>query len=78
MIANYTAPDGGALGRTFQRAYARSGNLSFWAIGLAPLHPIYDYRRYLARAGLTVLATKDFRLVPFGPPAYRSLVTGRR
>jgi demethylmenaquinone methyltransferase/2-methoxy-6-polyprenyl-1,4-benzoquinol methylase len=78
MIADYAPPDDGAFGRAFQRAYARSGNLSFWAIGLAPLHPIYDYRRYLARAGLDLLATKDFRLVPLGPPVYRSLVTGRK
>lgn len=78
MIADYAPPDGGALGGAFQRAYARSGNLSFWAIGLASLHPIYDYRRYLSRAGLDLLAAKDFRLVPIGPPAYRSLVTGRR
>jgi hypothetical protein len=40
MIADYAPPDGGALGRALQRAYARSGNLIFWAIGLAPLHPI--------------------------------------
>ena len=78
MIADYAPPDGGALGPAIQRAYARSGNLSFWAIGLAPLHPIYDYHRYLARAGLDLLGTRDFRLVPFGPAAYRSLVTGRR
>jgi ubiquinone/menaquinone biosynthesis C-methylase UbiE len=77
MMADFAPPEGGMAARAIQFAYAGLANLSFWTIRLAPLQPIHDLRGLLPGAGLELVATDDFRLFSFGPPAYRSLIALR-
>jgi hypothetical protein len=73
LIADLALPQGGALSRCAQRAYSRAANVIFWALGLVPLHPIYDYRRHFADSGLEFANARSFRILGFGPVAYESL-----
>ncbi len=77
MIADFAPPEGTALARAFQRSYTWLANASFWAIGLAPLHPTLDYPPYFADVGLELMTTNDFRLFSFGPPTFRSVIARR-
>jgi ubiquinone/menaquinone biosynthesis C-methylase UbiE len=77
MIADFAPPEGSAMARAFQFGYAGTANFTFWAMGLAPLQPVYDFRRYFPDAGLELLDTTDLRVLPFGPPAFRSLIARR-
>lgn len=73
LIADLAIPQGCLLARCLQRAYSRAANVIFWTLGLAPLHPIYDYRRHFATAGLRCQRERSFRLFGVGPVAYESL-----
>lgn len=77
LIADLAVPQGCLLARWFHRAYTRAANVIFWALGLVPLHPIYDYRRYFAAAGLRCAGERSFRLYGVGPVAYESLTAVR-
>ncbi|HEV3004253.1 MAG TPA: class I SAM-dependent methyltransferase [Pirellulales bacterium] len=77
LIADLALPQGGLFSRCAQRAYSRVANVIFWALGLVPLHPIYDYRRHFANAGLKCADARSFRLLGFGPVAYESLTAIR-
>jgi demethylmenaquinone methyltransferase/2-methoxy-6-polyprenyl-1,4-benzoquinol methylase len=68
VVADF-APPSGALG-LLARAYYRLVNLAGWSLGLAALHPIYDYGVMLEALGWKVI-----RRVKFGP--YESLTATR-
>lgn len=78
LIGDVAPPQGGRFARAFQHVYAFLGNIGFWAIGLAPRAAPLDYPKHLDAAGLDLVATHDFRLLPIAPPSYRSYVTRKR
>jgi ubiquinone/menaquinone biosynthesis C-methylase UbiE len=73
LIADLAVPQGCLIARYVQRGYARMANLIFWALGLAPLHGIYDYRAQFSASGLQYAGAQSFRLFAVGPIAYESL-----
>ncbi len=73
LIADVAVPRGNAASRLFQRLHNGVGLSLFWALGLVPLHPIYDYRRYLREIGLRVEQVRSFQLLGIGPACYWSV-----
>ena len=78
LIADVAVPEGNAVQRAVHRAYNGVGIALYWALGLVPLHPIYDYTRYFDEAGLALGSVRDFRVVPFGPVSFRSIEAVRK
>jgi len=77
LIADVAVPQGNPLARAFTFIYLKSAMLSFWLIGLVPLHENYDYPALFADANLSLEHVELFRLAKFGPVAYQSIV-GRK
>lgn len=70
-IADFAPPAGGAVARALAYAYYGPVDVASWALGLAALHPIYDYGRELAELGFDVEQRERF-----GP--YEALVGATR
>ncbi len=73
MIADIAVPSGNTMQRGMQRVYNGLGIGAYWLLGLVPLHPIYDYRRYFNDLGLELESRLGFHVLPFGPPAFESI-----
>lgn len=74
LIADFAQCQGNIAYRLFQKHYYLSANIFYWMIGLAPLHPIYDYSAYFNDLGLKFVAKKHFRLLKKGPIAYETTI----
>lgn len=77
LIADVALAQGNPLWRAFNVVYLKTAMLSFWLLGLVPLHRNYDYSRYFNQAGLMLDHTKTFRLFPAGPVVYQVTVGQR-
>ena len=49
----------------------------FWALGVVPLHPIYDYTEHFAELHRQPVDTRYFRLFRVGPISYQSMTAVR-
>jgi ubiquinone/menaquinone biosynthesis C-methylase UbiE len=78
LVADVAPAQGNLLGRLVNRLHVRIPFYVFWLLGLIPYKPTYDYRAYLAEAGLALRRLDWFRLFRFGPVCYQSLVAERR
>ena len=74
MIADVACDDGHWLSRTTSMCYRKFAMIGFWVLGLAELHPDYDYRKYLPEFGLEIENQKLFRLGTRGPVAFQCIV----
>lgn len=72
MIADFAPVDGRRLQRVLHRLYYKGSNITFWAMGLCPLHPIYDYTEYYLRHGLTLESKRRFRIFFKGPWVFQT------
>jgi demethylmenaquinone methyltransferase/2-methoxy-6-polyprenyl-1,4-benzoquinol methylase len=77
MIADVALPQGNPLYRSFNRIYRKLAMVSFWTLGLVPLHRDYDYASHFGDLRLAIEETRYFRLFPRGPVVYQCLV-GRK
>lgn len=77
LIADVAVPSGNRLQRLVHRGYNGVGIALYWAMGLVPLHPIYDYRRYFGEAGLRCTRVRDFRVLPLGPVSFQAIEAER-
>jgi ubiquinone/menaquinone biosynthesis C-methylase UbiE len=77
LIADFATPRGGVILRLLHAINYWTGVLFYWSLGLEPLHPIYDYAKYLPEVGLELRDTEYFRIFKRGPFAYQTL-TARR
>jgi demethylmenaquinone methyltransferase/2-methoxy-6-polyprenyl-1,4-benzoquinol methylase len=75
MIADFTPPSR-PLERIVFELHYRPLLFSAWALGLAALHPIYDYRSALEARGLDLLGATRFALLGRRLEVYESLVFG--
>lgn len=66
-IADFAPPRGRWLLRAIHLAYHRVSIVSYWMVGLAPLHPIYVYADHYLQLGLTLSSTRQFRIFGIGP-----------
>ncbi len=74
LIADVALAQGNPLSRAFNIVYLKSAMLSFWLLGLVPLHRNYDYASFFPSAGLKLDHIKHFRLFPAGPIVYQVTV----
>ena len=74
MIADVAPPEGNRFARWCHELHHAAAIRSFHAMGLVPLHPIYDYEPYLPSLGMAVVERAKFRLTRWGPVAYQSIV----
>jgi len=77
LIADF-ATSGGAIATGISKLYYLIALVFFWTLRLMPLHPIYDYKRYLKEMNMDVADIQDFYLLGIGPCVYRSLIAVRR
>ncbi|WP_169975021.1 class I SAM-dependent methyltransferase [Tautonia rosea] len=77
LIADVAVPSGPFIHRAIHRVYNGVGIALYWAMGLVPLHPIYDYRRYFDEAGLRCRSVQDFRVLSFGPVSFQAIEAER-
>jgi hypothetical protein len=59
------------------RAYRKFAMISFWILGLVPLHQDYDYVSHLGEAGIDLDEVEYFRLYKNGPVVYQCIVGSR-
>ncbi len=74
LIADVALPQGNFVYRSINRAYRKLAMVSFWTLGLVPLHRDYDYGPPIQDLGLTIEETRYFRLFPGGPILFQCLV----
>lgn len=77
MIADIAPLQGNIFSRLWQWAYNLVGIVPFWLMGLVPYHRVYDYGKICPVIRLKHEKTETFRLLPFGPPAFQSLIVRR-
>ncbi len=77
LIADF-ATSGGAIATGISKLYYLIALVFFWTLRLMPLHPIYDYKRYLKEMNMDVADIQDFYLLGIGPCVYRGLIAVRR
>ncbi len=78
LIADVAQPRGNPLSRLFNIGYLKLAMLSFWTLGLVPLHRNYDYTKHFDQAGLVVDHIHSFRFLNFGPVLFRTIVAYRK
>jgi ubiquinone/menaquinone biosynthesis C-methylase UbiE len=78
LIADVAPAQGGVLARTLHQLHYQLGMTFFWLLGLAPRHPIYDYRQYFGPLGLTLASERLFRLGPRGPVSFAAWTAVRQ
>jgi demethylmenaquinone methyltransferase/2-methoxy-6-polyprenyl-1,4-benzoquinol methylase len=77
LVADVARSQGNPLSQAFNIAYLKMGMISFWAMGLVPLHKNYDYVKYFSDAGLKHDHTEYFRFAKKGPVLFQC-IAGRR
>lgn len=77
MIADVAPAQGNPLVRLVHELHHAVAIRTFHALGLVPLHPIYDYEPLLSQAGMVVAQRAGFRLAGVGPISYQSLICRR-
>ncbi|HSG30419.1 MAG TPA: class I SAM-dependent methyltransferase [Thermodesulfobacteriota bacterium] len=75
LIADFAAPQGNILYSSFQWFYHALANSSYWIQGLAPLHCVYDYPKYITDSDLKLVDVTYIRLFKHGPIAYQSILS---
>ncbi len=68
---------GPVITRWLRQLYYRLPDVVFAVMGLAALHPLYDYRRYFAEVGLQLESERLVSVVPGLPLGFVSLVARR-
>jgi len=74
MLADVALSQGNPLSKMFNIAYLKFGMISFWSLGLVPLHRNYDYPKYFSELGMRTEATEYFRFLKKGPVLFQNIV----
>lgn len=77
LIADFALPQGNTVSKISQKIYFRIANRFFSKLGLAPIHPIYDYAKYFNQCGLRLVKTTYFPITRWGPSGYMSITAVR-
>ena len=72
VISDFAFPQGNPLAKLFKNVYWYTAILIFWATTGAVIHPVYDYRRYMEKAGLKIVDEKHTPVL--GIDAYTSFL----
>ena len=74
LIADVSPPRGNAAAKLFNRIYAKSAMIPFWALRLVPWHGNYDYAAECRDLGLEVEVEIPFRFAKVGPVTFHTVV----
>jgi demethylmenaquinone methyltransferase/2-methoxy-6-polyprenyl-1,4-benzoquinol methylase len=74
LIADVARSQGNILSQAFNIVYLKAAMLSFWTLGLVPLHENYDYPAFFEAAGLELQQVEYFRFAKKGPVLFQSIV----
>ncbi|MEL7497381.1 MAG: class I SAM-dependent methyltransferase [Planctomycetota bacterium] len=74
LIADVARSQGSWPSRLFNIVYLKMAMISFWSMGLVPLHENYDYCSFFADAKLTHEHTEFFRFAKKGPVVFQSIL----
>ncbi len=74
MIADVALAQGNWLSKAFNIGYLKMGMLSFWMLGLVPLHRNYDYESYFGDLEITKTEHQFFRFAKIGPVLFQNIV----
>ncbi len=74
LIADVAQAQGNIFERAFNIFYLKLAMVSFWMLGLVPLHRNYDYREVFPLAGLQVEHVRYFRFLRYGPVLFQTIV----
>lgn len=77
LVADVARSQGNLLAQAFNIFYLKLAMVSYWAIGLVPLHENYDYCKFFPAAGLEKEHVEFFRFAKRGPVLFQTIV-GRR
>lgn len=77
MISDVAPAQGNRLARWIHGIHHGIAMRGFHAMGLVPVHPVYDYCPNLERCGLDVTERALFRLAAYGPVAYQAIIAER-
>ena len=77
LIADVARSQGSWPAQLFNIVYLNMAMVSFWMMGLVPLHENYDYPQSFADAGLQHQHTEFFRFAKIGPILFQSIVARR-
>ena len=74
LVADVARSQGNLLSQAFNIFYLKLGMISYWLIGLVPLHENYDYCKFFPAAGLETEHVEFFRFAKKGPVLFQSIV----
>lgn len=77
LIADVARSQGNVLSQLFNIVYLKWAMVSFWMLGLVPLHENYDYCNFFPDAGLETEHVEFFRFAKKGPVLFQSIVAKR-
>lgn len=77
LIADVARSQGSWPAQLFNIVYLKMAMVSFWMMGLVPLHENYDYCKFFDDAGLAHEHTEFFRYAKKGPVLFQCIV-GRK
>lgn len=72
VISDFALPQGNPLAKLFKHLYWYTAIVIFWATTGAAIHPVYDYKKYMMKAGLKMRALEHTKLL--GVDAYTSML----
>lgn len=76
-LSDFAPPPSGGVRSWLSAAYYRPVDLAGWCLGLAALHPIYDYTEHFEALGIELVERRRFALWRRGPSFYESLVASK-
>ena len=73
-VADVARSQGNFLAQLFNIFYLKLAMVSYWLIGLVPLHENYDYCKFFPEAGLETEHVEFFRFAKVGPVLFQTIV----
>lgn len=74
LIADFAPADSTGIGRGIQYLNYWTAILFYWVLRLEPIHPIYNYDKYLEQYGMKVDKVQKFRIFKIGPYGYQNII----
>ncbi len=74
FIADVARSQGNIISQAFNIVYLKFAMVSFWLMGLVPLHENYDYSKFFPEAELETEHVEYFRFAKKGPVLFQCIV----
>jgi ubiquinone/menaquinone biosynthesis C-methylase UbiE len=77
LIGDFSYPFSGGIMGLIQWVYNVFGIFNIWLIGLADLHPMYNYEEFFDAVNLGTIKVDRFRVCPFFPAHVESITASK-